>query len=150
MPLTMNVRKNPSVNTSFHSEGAYCLFVLLSLKQEFQTPIVKKTHCPWRRLESFPFTKLFSISRKIIILKQYKLKYDHVNETIKTLCHVQRRIKYSEEKISFFYFLRHKILIFSEESAKWVERSEMTAETLPHRNYDSRAWVKFFVKRGGM
>ena len=76
MPLTMNVRKNPSVNASFHSEGAYCLFVSLSLKQEFQTPIVKKTHCPWRRLESFPFTKLFSISRKIIILKQYKLKYD--------------------------------------------------------------------------
>ena len=59
-------------------------------------------------------------------------------------------LKYFEEKISFFSFLRQKILIFSEESAKWVERSEMTAETLPHRNYNSRAWVKFVVRRRGM
>ena len=146
----MNGRKSPSVNTSFHSEGAYCLFVSLSLKQEFQTPIVKKTHCPWRRLESFPFTKLFSISRsnysetlKVEVWPMWMTPSSHC-----AMC--KDELKYFEEKISFFSFLRQKILIFSEESAKWVERSEMTAETLPHRNYNSRAWVKFVVRRRRM
>ena len=36
------------------------------------------------------------------------------------------------------------------DSAKWVESSEMTEETFPHRNYNSGACVKFREKQKGL
>ena len=47
----------------------------------------------------------------------------------------------------FSSFSHRKVLKFLEDFAKWVERSEMTEETLPRRNYNSTIWLKFKGKQ---
>ena len=44
-------------------------------------------------------------------------------------------------------FSPRKVLKFLEDFAKWVERSEMTEETLPRRNYNSTVRLKFKGKQ---
>ena len=100
-------------------------FFLVSLRQEFQTWIVKKTH--WS-LETFVFAKSFSI----FLDECYNSNKKYI---------WQKFYKFSGS------FSHRKVLKILEDFAKWVERSEMTEETLPRRNYNSTVRLKFKEKQ---